>query len=269
MRTRSNLERRLSLPAILLRALLSAALLSSCSSAPTAPSVPAVVDPVHRADLPDWAKPYYLKSTPFRPQEVIPPPPAEGSDADRKDLAIVRERQKSRTKSQCELASTQEIPRFANSFFRRPDAKDLPDFSKLPPETFAKVKALFEHVQRDVGFMSFLSKEIWRRPRPPLRDPSIRPCIRLETSFAYPSGHAAFGDAGWELLSAVWPRYSEAFKKAGKSVGENRIVGGVHHPSDVEAGYELAHRTFMVLMESPEFRADLADVRAALESTAR
>jgi acid phosphatase (class A) len=61
---------------------------------------------------------------------------------------------------------------------------------------------------------------------------------------AYPSGHSFQGTLIAMILSQIFPLYSEKFMKLGESIGDNRVIFGVHYPSDNYAGIELAKQVY-------------------------
>ena len=61
---------------------------------------------------------------------------------------------------------------------------------------------------------------------------------------SYPSGHAFQGTLIAMILSEIFPLYSEKFMKLGESIGDNRVIFGVHFPSDNYAGVELAKQVY-------------------------
>jgi acid phosphatase (class A) len=247
------------------------ALVSACSSAPKTPiattPTATAIDP---AGLPPWATPYYLTEIPFSLDAVMKPPFADSSEEQKKEFAEILKWQKTRTKEQCEAARNQQIPTLEQSFGAVRGRKDLPDFKKMKPEEFAKLKEFFDRYQRDVAYVSHVAKKHWARKRPFVTNVDIHPCIKQETSFAYPSGHGAYGAAGAEILSEVFPRHATGLRKAGKQIGLNRVIGGVHHSSDIEAGYELGHKTVEALRKNPSFQAELNSLKALFaEATSR
>ena len=58
------------------------------------------------------------------------------------------------------------------------------------------------------------------------------------------------------------PDLKAAILARGLQIGDDRVIGGVHFPSDVDAGRTLAHDLFTRLMASPAFQADLAHAKA-------
>jgi acid phosphatase (class A) len=104
-----------------------------------------------------------------------------------------------------------------------------------------------------------------KRDRPYVDTPSIIPC---ETDFlystdqqSYPSGHATNGYAAALLISdAMSPKRSARrplIMARGVRYGDNRIVCGVHFPSDVREGRTLAQKIYDKVNRDDEFRADL------------
>ena len=61
---------------------------------------------------------------------------------------------------------------------------------------------------------------------------------------SYPSGHAFQGTLIAMILSQIFPLYTEQFMKLGESIGDNRVIFGVHYPSDNYAGVELAKQVY-------------------------
>ena len=57
---------------------------------------------------------------------------------------------------------------------------------------------------------------------------------------SYPSGHSTAGYALALALAKKFPYKKELILQQGLKIGENRLIGGVHHPSDVAAGRVLA-----------------------------
>ena len=63
------------------------------------------------------------------------------------------------------------------------------------------------------------------------------------------------------ILARVAPERSEALMARAEEYEESRLVCGMHFPSDVEAGHEVAVAVVAHLDASSEFRADLNKAR--------
>lgn len=230
--------------------------LFSCSSVPSAP--PAAPTAV-AAKKDEWAQPHYfaVQAPTLKAEEWIPAPPADGSPLDRKDMETLLHFQKIRTKAECETSALQRIPTYEAVFGHVLDpAQDA--------KRIEAVRALFNNVSHDVFYVTEEVKQHWKRQRPYLRNPKIQPCIYHESSFSYPSGHASLGYIEGEVLAELFPKEAAAFRKAGQKAGANRILGGVHHPSDIEAGVRIGKEVLAELRRNPAFQADFAAVVASL-----
>jgi acid phosphatase (class A) len=137
-----------------------------------------------------------------------------------------------------------------------------------PPEVFTAarlpaVAALFEEIHRDDEAAVSRSKDTFARPRPCGLEPRLQPVFACPTSGSYPSGHATFGWSVALVLADMLPeRRSQVLARA-RQYTWNRVVAGVHYPSDVEAGRTSATVIVALLFADAEFRA--RERRAAAE----
>lgn len=191
-------------------------------------------------------------------QEAItdfPPPPAAGSAADKADLAAVLQWQKDRSQQQCAAALAQSDQSFV-SFFG-----DVSPFAKPLP---AAVGAFFKRVSGDSGNANRYIKKVYLRDRPFLRSSELKPCLGRAQGFSYPSGHATDSHLFGLILSDLLPRQGAIFMRSADQAALNRVIGGVHHPADVEAGKRLADRLYRELLKNPAFAADMQGLRQYL-----
>ena len=89
-------------------------------------------------------------------------------------------------------------------------------------------------------------KRLYNRPRPYQLAAYMEPGFHAMSSTtvhtpAYPSGHSAQAMLAALLLSDMHPAHREAFVALAKEVGQHRMVGGFHFPSDVAYGEEIGH----------------------------
>lgn len=125
-----------------------------------------------------------------------------------------------------------------------------------------KTAALIKQIERDSKAISDSAKKIWQRPRPYAQDPRIT----LETDApginSYPSGHATRGTAWTETLCLLAPEKADAIRARGRLIGFDRLILGVHFPSDVAAGNALGKSIVDRMKDDPEFQQDLEAARA-------
>lgn len=185
----------------------------------------------------------------------LPQAPVLGSALDKADLAQLRDWQKRRTKQQCAAAKAQEHAYF-DEFFG-----DMSPFVKPLPQESAD---FLLQVRDDVFIAMDRLKEQNQRPRPFRHDSSLDPCIGRVGGFAYPSGHAAISRVYALMLSELVPARTPEFLTRASNAAMNRVIGGVHHPSDIEAGKRLGDMLFPQFGRDPAFQAQMKRLRASL-----
>ncbi len=157
--------------------------------------------------------------------DVIGPFPALGSAEEIADINTLLEYQNTRTKEQCDLAQSES------------DAGLEVFFGKLlSPSELDRAKSKLRWLTVKTGAKILFQKQKFRRPRPYESHAEIKPCIELEGSKSYPSGHTTLARVYARVLSVMHPERSELFMKRADEAALNRVIGGVHHPSDIVAG---------------------------------
>ncbi len=110
-------------------------------------------------------------------------------------------------------------------------------------------------------------KEHFRRLRPYEIEPRLDPCIDdVRGDLSYPSGHAAFGYSMAYLLKEMVPERSMELEKRAVEFARQRMVCGVHFPSDLEAGRQAAEKLLAAMRSSAKFREEQAGARAELRA---
>lgn len=194
---------------------------------------------------------------------LLAPPPMDGSARQQADLAVVLEVQRSRTPEEEERAKADIV----KSVFRFADVLG-PTFNEA---NLPKTAALFKAANEDAALIAKSGKQYFNRARPFVVSSEVHPTVPVKQGDAYnsyPSGHATFGYMSAILLAQMVPEKRAALFARGREYGENRVVDGVHYPSDVEAGRIDGTLVAAALLANPEFQkafaAAKAEVRAAL-----
>jgi acid phosphatase (class A) len=179
---------------------------------------------------------------------LLPPPPDVDSAQERDDEKAVAAQVAARSSSQfagAKAASPRSVFFFAGSIG--------PEFN---PSRFPLTGAFFARVESDVEKLVDLSKAYWRRPRP-------NGAVKKRGS--YPSGHAAFAASAAILLAQLVPCKREQIFGQARTFAENRIVLGLHYPSDVAAGWTAGTLAVFAMMHDPAFERDFATTKAELQ----
>lgn len=179
---------------------------------------------------------------------LLPPPPDFGSAQERDDEEEVAAEVAARNSSQfarAKAASQRSVFFFADSIG--------PQFNA---SRFPVTDAFFARVGSDVEKLVDLAKAYWGRPRP-------KGAVKNRGS--YPSGHAAFAASTAILLAQLVPCKREPIFAQARTFAENRIVLGLHYPSDVAAGWTAGTLAVFAMMRNPAFERDFAATKAELE----
>ncbi len=194
-----------------------------------------------------------------RSAALIAPAPADGSETDKADLAALHEWQNKRTREECDRAKTETSASYEEVFGA------LSPFPKPLPE---KAAAILAGIKADTDDTVEMIKSRFNRQRPFKRDPALTPCIDPGLGkigpLAYPSGHATISRVFALLLSDLVPGKKAVFMAKADETALNRVIAGVHHPSDIEAGKRLADSLYSQFLKAPAFKKDLKKLRALL-----
>ncbi len=192
-------------------------------------------------------------------KSLLAPPPARGSAEDRLDL---------------ENTYTVHTTAPAADIALGRDENKLTIFHFAPaiggwfvPGKFPRTEALFKEVEAEAKRVTDDAKDYFRRPRPYHVAPGRFPhSIEHEDPkhYSYPSGHSTRGTVMALLLAELFPDKREAILAKGREVGWLRVEGGVHYPTDIQAGRVLGQELVRDFLRSPEFQAELAAASAEL-----
>jgi acid phosphatase (class A) len=193
-------------------------------------------------------EPIFLKASAYAAiKKTLQLPPKAGSAAQQKDEATLREFQKSRTPQQCEAAQSEVMVTLQN-FYGQPHGP----FSN---ERIAQLAPFFEQVRNDADFFIQKLKKDFPRPRPFLYLKDLEPCVPREVTGAYPSGHAVLSKLFALILADLQPAARAQLETRAQEIAEHRVLSGMHHPTDIEAGRALADWIYQELQRSKEYQA--------------
>lgn len=183
-------------------------------------------------------------------------PPADGSAQTKAEIEQLLQLQATRTPEQVARAASE---------------------AKLKPEAFAGILgswftkenapatfALLAAAKDDTKLVSKKAKQLWKRPRPPLQDARIQPAVELEKTTSYPSGHSTLGTVWSLVLAEIVPDKATDLQARGREIGDDRLLAGVHFPTDVEAGRKLGAAIVKQFQASPAFQAEVAKAKAEI-----
>jgi len=194
--------------------------------------------------------PRYVQPSDIDWASILPGPPPDDSPDHTAEVAQMLYLQASRTTAdviRCRGEANVTFAAFADVL--GDDFKE-----RLLPQT----AALLAQAQVDSHAVLTDIKKHYNRPRPRNADPRIHPCVKLNIEDAsYPSGHAAQGIIWASILSEIYPDRRDQLMARGEEMGQDRVIGGVHYPSDVRAGREIGEAIVKKLMDNSDFQVAL------------
>ncbi len=202
---------------------------------------------------------HYLPPASVSLSSLLPNPPAPGSPENQADIQADLARQQARTPAEITRAQSEEelTPAAFSNLFG-------PWFT---PEKLPLTFALLNNASDDAHSIAASAKHLWQRPPPPLQDPALHPIVTLPKTFSYPSFHATRGALWAAILAQLAPDLRDPILARGAQIGEDRIIAGVHFPTDVAAGQRLGRYLAQRLLKNPAFQHDLALARAEFSAT--
>ena len=181
---------------------------------------------------------------------ILPPPVANGSDADREQQAVVLAAQRAASPERVEQAK-RDVDESLDTMFGTVLGKALPAAS-LPATT-----RLFERIGETEEVVVAPTKKAFQRLRPYLSNPEIKPLVRPSVSGSYPSGHTTHINASAIVMGDIVPEKRDAIWERAHDYAWSRVIGGMHYPNDLDGGARAGTAIAVALQSRPEFKADL------------
>jgi len=198
-------------------------------------------------------RPHFVDPQRIKVEEILSGPSPSGSIETQREIEMVLALQSTRTAA--DVARIKREGKLSPFLF-----EDVlgPWFTR---ENLPLTMAFLETAGQDASQLGETGKKLWSRPRPPLQDKRITPSVGLPANGSYPSSHGLCGLVWGTLLAELAPDLRTVLIKRGEQIGDDRVLGGVHFPSDVEAGRALGHAILAEFTASAAFRASLGSAR--------
>ena len=165
------------------------------------------------------------------------------------DLDYVLAMQDSRTAEDCSRANA-EAKEAINTFFG-------PSYGPLSAQEIATWGPFLQKVFDDGDQIADLEKKHFKVPRPPVASTKVRPCVSAPASPSYPSGHSTNTHLLALVLTQLDPNRADLFQARADQIAHDRVLAGVHTPTDIEAGKRLGEKIFREMLRNPQFKDDL------------
>ena len=203
---------------------------------------------------------YYIDPAVLDLPALIVDPPVVDSAANKAELAELHRIEQTRTPAQVAAAKADE------------DEEDMFAYKNVlgagfTPGALPITAELGMHVKDEQSVAGSALKAVFARPRPYQADKTLHPVCAVTTlPNSYPSGHALTGYLEAFTLAEIVPERRAEILARADDYAHNRLVCGVHYPSDIEASRRVAYVVFGSMMATPKFQSDLAEARAEMRT---
>jgi len=208
--------------------------------------------------VPSNAVPVFLSEEYYRPAEILPPPPSDGSPQAKAEMDELHRIEKTRTPDEFAKALADDHDEDITAFAEVMGPNF--DLAKLP-----KTAALFAEVKAEEKWAAKLAKTYFKRNRPWIVDPNLKTCASDDPpQSSYPSGHSTMGYAMATVLAALAPEKADTVMKRASQYAENRLVCSMHYRRDIVAGEVLGTVVATELLHNAAFRSEFDEARQEL-----
>src|SRR5258706_12836608 len=203
---------------------------------------------------------YYVDSAVPDVGVFLPEPPAADSAANHEELTKLHRIEQARTPEQVTKAKEDD------------EEEDMFVFKTVfgtgfTPEALPVTAALGAHVKNEQSVLGNQLKRYYQRPRPYQIDTPLHPVCALKTEHdSYPSRHSLTGYLEAFTLASIVPERRNEILPRADDYAHNRLVCGVHYPSDIEASRRVAYAVFGYMLATPRFQRDLAAAREEMRA---
>ncbi|MDF9833530.1 acid phosphatase (class A) [Ereboglobus sp. PH5-5] len=199
----------------------------------------------------------FLTTDPAAIIAMVPPPPANDSPAGMADLETVLQVQKDRTPAQAaraeRVSAHDSLSMGAQVFGPAFNEKNLP-----------RTIAILTKATNERRPVVHASKRQWNRTRPYDRGLGVEPCVKRQDNTSYPSGHSAASALWAVLLGKAMPEYEILFMDDVRETMWCRVIGGVHYPSDTQAGKLIGTIIANEMLRNKQTRDAIKEMRDEL-----
>jgi acid phosphatase (class A) len=185
----------------------------------------------------------------------IPPPPAPGSAAAKRDLATVLALQSRSTPAKIAQAERS----YDLTVFTYATALN-PNFT---PQHYPETAQFFRELNDLVNYENNYVKDAYKRPHPFQVNSRVQRIVVAKPGYSYPSYHSARCIVFQGVLAQLDPACKDAFDRISAQVEEDRVFAGEHFPSDIEGGKKLGRLIWAALEKDANFRSAIARLKKA------
>lgn len=203
------------------------------------------------ADAPQQKTLHFLDPSQIDPSRLLPPPPADGSPANKAELDELRRIATETTPERWDQAQW-DADNENGTIFQSALAPGF-DLNALPATAH-----LLADVRNDEAIAAAKAKDYFKRTRPWVLDDALKTCDRKDApQSSYPSGHATMAFSMAVVLADVMPDNAAQIMGRARDYAFSRLVCAAHWRSDIEGGQALGSEVGVELLQNPKFHDEL------------
>lgn len=135
-------------------------------------------------------------------------------------------------------------------------------------EKYPQTNVLLDMVFKNCKHITGNFKDFYNTKRPYLMDSRIKSLVLFPNiSGAYPSGHTSSAYLIAYILSDLFPESKNDLLNKANSIASHRILLGMHFPSDIEGGKNLAKILYDKLKSSEKYKKEFLKVKNEIENS--
>ena len=200
----------------------------------------------------------FVTADQLNPALLLPTPPANDSAATMAELAELHRLQEVRTPAEVAHAKADDAEE--DIFIFRNVLGDAFKRENLP-----LTAVLGDNVHANEGVILNQAKTAFKRPRPYQFDATLKPVCKTTTNtsdYSFPSGHGTTGYLEALTVALIVPEKRDAILARADDYAHSRLICGVHFPADPVASKSVAYMMIGLMLNNPEFKAELEAARA-------
>jgi acid phosphatase (class A) len=187
----------------------------------------------------------------------LSPAPSRHSDIEKADYKTLKQWNKHRTAENCSRANS-ELKVSLQTFFG-------PPYGPLTDDQLTKLAKIYGNLSQDTRYFVNQMKDDFARLRPYFVFTNLNPCIKKVDTYSYPSGHTTNAYVGAMVLSDILPSKQKELMARAEVIANDRVVAGVHYPSDIAAGKKLAQEIYDSMKKSGLYQKDVQALKSLLK----
>ena len=128
-------------------------------------------------------------------------------------------------------------------------------------EFYPKTAEFFDRLEATANQQKSFIKDTYRRIRPYRAFPDqVKILVTKEEGYSYPSGHSTRAWLFALVLGALDQGNRNAYLASAMQVCQDRVIGGMHYPSDVLESRVLAEEIYRELLSNKDFMSELEKI---------